>query len=382
MRSRKVVRKQWVKKYFLLFFSLSFLLTSFYGCSEKFSYNAPCFKIIQTRFLGSVWNEGHRKASIISQDGGYSYPTPEGTLWLFGDTFKGSRDETGKPHFAGGAVSCSIALLSHRNAHAPPVLKFFSGKDGTVAAPLDFLPGESREHKRMWPLSGIYIQGTYYMYYTVIEIFGTGAWDFKIFGAGLAFSDKPLSRYKRIQSKQHWEFPVSPTEIVLVDDWLYLYEVSKKGGKQGIWLSRVRPAEIENPDSYEYYCGSDTRFCSDKNKQALFLENIYGQVSIVWNEYLGKYILASSSDFSNPLEIRLYTADKPHEKWGKPVARILVPEYRQNKKVELVYFTYFHPELFRENGRIMNLSFSLQLKDSGFDANNEMIEVEIENQKK
>ena len=35
------------------------------------------------------------------------------------------------------------------------------------------------------------------------------------------------------------------------------------------------------------------------------------------------------------------------------------------------------PEFFRENGRIMNLTFSPHLKDSGFDANNEMVEVEI-----
>jgi len=37
-----------------------------------------------------------------------------------------------------------------------------------------------------------------------------------------------------------------------------------------------------------------------------------------------------------------------------------------------------HPELFRENGRVMNLTYSLNLKNSGFDANCEMVEIEIE----
>lgn len=61
-----------------------------------------------------------------------------------------------------------------------------------------------------------------------------------------------------------------------------------------------------------------------------------------------------------------------------PVARIEVPESRQGKHVELVYCAYLHPELFRENGRVMNLTYSLSLKDAGFDANCEMAEIEID----
>ena len=39
-----------------------------------------------------------------------------------------------------------------------------------------------------------------------------------------------------------------------------------------------------------------------------------------------------------------------------------------------------HPELFRENGRVMNLTYSLSLKDAGFDANGEMVEIEVRQQ--
>jgi len=42
-----------------------------------------------------------------------------------------------------------------------------------------------------------------------------------------------------------------------------------------------------------------------------------------------------------------------------------------------VYCAYLHPELFRENGRVMNLTFSLGLQDAGFDSNCEMVEIEL-----
>ncbi len=36
-----------------------------------------------------------------------------------------------------------------------------------------------------------------------------------------------------------------------------------------------------------------------------------------------------------------------------------------------------HPELFRENGRVMNLTYSVGLDEGGFDENCEMVEVEL-----
>ena len=53
--------------------------------------------VVRTEFLGSVWNQAHADASVVAQDGGYSYPVLDGTLWWFGDTFRGSRDESGRP---------------------------------------------------------------------------------------------------------------------------------------------------------------------------------------------------------------------------------------------------------------------------------------------
>ena len=96
------------------------------------------------------------------------------------------------------------------------------------------------------------------------------------------------------------------------------------------------------------------------------------------NPYLQKYILASSSNFWEHLLIKFYVSDTPIGPWFDTGTKIEVPATRQNKKVDLVYCAFFHPELFRDNGKTMYLTYSLMLKNSGFDANGEMVEVEIE----
>ncbi len=353
------------------------ITASFFGCTSTVSRKCESFRVVHSNFLGVVWNQGHAKASIISQDGGFSYRIPGGSLWCFGDTFRGSRDNTGSPHFAGGAVSCAIAQSGETIESLPPVLLFFTGQDGKVAQAIDFLPGESWDRHRIWPLSGIYVNGRSYIYYSLIELTGKAMPGFRNAGSGLAYSTQPLNIHKRIQTPEGWRFPVAPAAIVMTDDWIYLFDVDKRHGQQGVWLSRVRPAEIENPDDYQFYCGQGPSFGPDKNEEVLFLQNIYGQVSVIWNEYLNKYILASSSDILHPRQICFYSAENLFGPW-KQACAITVPQYRQGKKVKQVYCSYFHPELFRDNGRIMNLTFSLQLEDAGFDVNNEMVEVEVQ----
>ncbi len=68
--------------------------------------------------------------------------------------------------------------------------------------------------------------------------------------------------------------------------------------------------------------------------------------------------MASASDFDHPREIRFLVAKAPYGPWGAPVTRIQVPERCQGKRVELAYCACLHPELFRNNGRVMNLTFS------------------------
>ncbi|HXI73494.1 MAG TPA: DUF4185 domain-containing protein [Verrucomicrobiae bacterium] len=352
------------------------------ACAQPVGQPVNCtFRIIQTNFLGSLWNAAHAKASIISQDGGESFVVPDGAIWAFGDTFRGSRSVKGVPHYVGGAFAPAIAFLADGATQYPPAFNFLTSSNGVGAPAMDFLPDERPvERYRLWPLGGIYVNGQCYLYYSLIEVFGKGAWDFRCVGSGLARSKVPLGHYERLQPHGNWRFPVEPTQVMAADGWIYLYGIKEFNGKQGAVLARVRPEKIEDPGAYEFYRGAGPEFSSKKDAAAVLVTNVPGQVAVAWNSYLKKYVLASSSDFNHPREIRLQVADAPGGPWSPPVARVEVPAHRQGKRVDMVYCAYWHPELFRKGGRVMNLTYSLILKNAGFDANCEMVEIELERQ--
>ena len=336
------------------------------------------FEIVHTRFFGSLWNRAHARASIISQDGGESFVVPGGAIWAYGDTFKGSRSAEGAPQFAGGAISCAIAFLADTAKSYPPAFNFLVSSNGDAISPFEFLPDEKpTDRYRIWPLGGIHVNGQYYLFYSLIEVFGTGSWDFRGVGSGLGRSRVALGPYERLQPHGDWRFPVEPTQVIEADGWLYFFGIKEFKGQQGAVLARVRPEKIEDPAAYEFYAGTGPEFSPRKEAAARLVGNVPGQVSVAWNPYLEKYVMASSSDFDHPREIRFHVADAPCGPWSPPVARIEVPEYCQGKRVELAYCAYLHPERFRENGRVMNLTYSLGLQKAGFDANCEMVEIEV-----
>ena len=257
----------------------------------------------------------------------------------------------------------------------PPALDYFVSSNSIVVSPFAYLTNEPPDLYRIWPGAGIYLNGHYYLFYSLIEVHG--AWNFRSVGSGLGESSVALGNYKRLQPQGNWQFPIEPSSVIEAGGWLYLYQAGKAHGKQGTLLARVRPDKIEDPRAYEFYTGPGPQFSSQKDAESLLVENTLGQVSVAWNPYLHKYVMASSSDFYRPRQIRFLVADAPYGPWSKPVASIQVPAQRQGKPVNLVYCTYLHPQLFRDNGQIMNLTYSLDLRNSGFDANCEMVEMRL-----
>ena len=112
-------------------------------------YSPPEFTIVHVALLGSVWGEGQAAASIVSQDGGQSFPVPGGSLWVFGDTFRGSRDTSGTPHFHDGGISCAIAYLPDGSRTFPPLLRYRKNGSGLAETPFTFLDNESWDTHRI-----------------------------------------------------------------------------------------------------------------------------------------------------------------------------------------------------------------------------------------
>jgi hypothetical protein len=345
-----------------------------WGSQGRSDVKADIFRIVRTNFFGSIWNESMARASVLFQDGGQSFAVPGGTAWVFGDTFLGFRDSEGEPHYTGG-ISCSIALLKEGAAPFPPALEYWVDERGMAKSPFELLPGESEEKNRIWPLGGVHLDGRSYIYYSLIEITDDEPpWNFRGVGAGLARSESPIGRYERLRPGGDWRFPIAPIQVLHVGEWLYLYEAGEIEGRKGVILARVPASRIEEPSAYEFFTGLGPTFSPHRDDARLLVEDVYGQVSIAWDEYLGKYLMACASDFFRPHEILFRIADEPWGPFSPPVAGIQVPE--THGKTKLIYGAYLHPELFRDAGRVIVLTFCPML-EKGF-ANPEMVEVELQ----
>jgi len=308
-----------------------------------------------------IWHDSQRRAGVLFQDGAQSIPVKGGALWTFGDTFIG-KPQAGQPPQNSqitGSVWATIAWLPDGMTNLPPTLEYVTDTNGIAACPLKLFPEEDQKHVRLWPADGISLGSRLYLYYSMIETTDQpGPWNFHGIGSGLAVADLPVKQFTRLRPAGSCQFPVNPIQILRQGETLYLFEISSK--PKGLILARVVAQQIENPTAYEFFTGD--RWSTNRAAVKVILREAYGQVSIAWIPALRRYVMATSSDFSRPLEIQLRESLQPEGPWSAPV-RLAVPDL-PGKKTQLVYCTFLHPELSDQNSLRLVATFCRTLEGS------------------
>ncbi len=320
--------------------------------------DAP-FIIERAEFLGTIAGPWTAQAEVLAQDGAGSFAVPGGSVWLFGDTFLGTRNASGEPVYNGGR-SCTAALLASDATDFPPQLHYVVGEDGRASNPFSLFDDEPEERFRIWPGGAIAVGGRYYVFYDRVEITGPGPWGFLPSGAGLARGLEPLGPFERLRHGRDWQYPLMPHQIIEEGGLLYLFAAAEWHGARGVLLARVAAESIEDPSAYIYYTGPGPRFSTNRDDAQLLIDEVYGQVSIAWNDYLGAYLMACSSDFFHPHAVRFRVADALCGPWRAPVAEVIVPETQG--PTDLVYCAYLHPEWSQDGGRGIAISYCPMLK--------------------
>ncbi len=344
------------------------------GCAMSRG-QGPGPKVSGAEFRGEICCESGARAHVLFQDGGQSIAVPGGTLWVFGDTFMGTRPEPKeKPHFEGACYN-TIALLPEGQHDFPPALQYLAGDDGIAVEAIELAKDQDREKFRIWPGGGVTVGGRIYLFYDMIEVTdGPPPWNFHSIGSGLAVADQPLSVFHRLDRDGEWRYPLLAADVLSHDGYLYLYEVSSQEKQKGLLLARVRPEQIENPAAYRFYTGSDW---SAKHEDArAILDEAYGQISIEWNDVLGAFLLVTSSDFFHAREIQFRTGANPWGPWSRPTHLAVQP--RTDKETNLVYCTYIHPELSSDDGSRLVLTFCRMLKGNWELSSPEWVSVRVE----
>ncbi|MFY9345089.1 MAG: DUF4185 domain-containing protein [Planctomycetota bacterium] len=341
--------------------------------------------VVATTFLPEIAADGAREAHVLYQDGALPTPVPGGTLWTFGDTFLGTRNPDGSPAYAGDR-SNTIALLPAGERSFPPKLRYLRSDDGVARAPLTLLDGEDAKTRRLWPLAGVQLGERSYMFYGLIDITGPGPWGFKPLGTGLARSDVAFGAYERL-APTGGGWPIDPTSIVQRDGWLYLYAPRRFHGEQalhsGLLIARVRPDDLERPDTYGFFAGRDERgepLWTVRVEDAVeATDGVWGQASVAWHPAARAFLLATSSNLFRADGIQLRRSATPWGPW-EPLSSsdgwITVPE-RPGEQTQLIYCTMLHPELDDPDGRTVTLTFCRMLKREWAFTNPELVRVEL-----
>jgi hypothetical protein len=317
---------------------------------------------ITSRSVPSIWQKAAKEAKVLCQDGGFSIVLPDGSaLWSFGDTFIGYWKEDGSPKAEGG-VSSSVCRVTVQGNE--PQVQYRVDARGTVdfELPLDKANEDWSKH-RIWPRAGVHLNGASYLFFGRVVVGNKGVWDFKQDAVGLARAEGTSWDFERIIKPQSDPpLTVTPESALLHSDGnVYLHYIKNTGKMaSGTFVARVPADKLADPKAYQYWCGQEAGFTADESKSKPIVTDVWGQVSVVRNEFLDRFVMLHVGGvLSDPRTVYLRTAKTPFGPWSDKVQAMKLPGKLGESFKGLVYCAYLHPELFREQGRIMAFTYCI-----------------------
>lgn len=321
---------------------------------------------------------------MVGQDGAYSIPLNGETLWFFGDTLIGRRTPGESLWFPGnrpvgprdmsgiGLIEKMInntgLLLPEQNAaNGLQKFNYILNDKGSLKNLIPLIEGEDPNKDRIWCLHGVALSGKVYLYFIKVQMLESGELpvNFKIVGSGLAVGNAVDWEFKRVMCNNSfiWWGKNDPrfASAVLKDPenvWLYCYGVRKdENSVQNCYLARVRPEQIENFESYEYLISSEAQWSKEKSKAIPIFSGVPNELSVSFNKYLNAYLAVHSLDLSGKIVGR--TAPNPWGPWSEPYTLWVVEKKREKELPypQLIYAGKEHPELSKENGKILYLTY-------------------------
>lgn len=348
------------------------------GCGEnQFSTeSAPEWDALFNRTSG--WTGSDATYSIPLS--GYDAPmgsADQKSMFVFGDTFIGDVDENGN-RIDNSFIRNSYAILNGIKPD-PENIGFYwdqSNPDqpGTTFIP-QFPPNESGDW--FWPMDGIAIDGTIYLYGLRLETGGGGgAFNFKLVGVSLLSfelnSENEIINYKEQDTPLFYVDETTGSEIVFgqavmsmtetsgysnPDGFIYVYGPRNTSTGKELVAARVLPEDIENFQNYEFWNGE--MWTSDISTCASLTDKISQEFSIHPDED-GSFLLVFSINFTS---VAVRTGESPIGPfefyqiiWNSPE----VPE----KPNIMIYNAKAHPHLSQAD----NWLISYNVNSSDFSA--------------
>ncbi|HEX3601846.1 MAG TPA: DUF4185 domain-containing protein [Lacipirellulaceae bacterium] len=320
--------------------------------------------VASVRLLGNQFLDNN--VGVTGADGATSTVLPSGNaLWMFGDTVEGPfksirgldltrlRSNTGaivpKQHTANGIKTYHF-LADETGKRPRQIVPFAADEDPAI--------------NRVWAVHGMTIPPhTYLFYHRITLLKGVDVFlNFQLDGMGIARADAGDLNFSRLSApdgtRLFWK-PQEPTFgvfTVRAEDYVYLWGCLVTG----MHLARTRPGSIENLASYEYLVEAPTpehpllapRWSKQFQPTGALFESVPNEMSAAFNAHLQKYVAFHSLNRENKIVLR--TATQLTGPWSAPQV-VYRPEQVTND--DLIYAAKEHPELARDGGRVLYVTF-------------------------
>ncbi|MBF6329003.1 DUF4185 domain-containing protein [Nocardia transvalensis] len=253
--------------------------------------------------------------NVIGTDLGIMWDNGNGEmLTAFGDTAG-----VGFPNLLAGSVwawRSNVLLRSHTKDPSNGIYFDSAVRDGLGQA-RDLIPSPKIpfiEISRI-PTAGISVDGVQYMSLMSVRSWDeVGQWTTNFSGlaasadngetwADLAFTRRPA---------EGGDANFQMNAFLAHDGWVYEYGTPSGRNHLG-YIARVRGGDIQNLAQYEYWDGQRWRK-GDVNAAAPIVGGV-GELSVMWNEYLGQFIMLTTDPWNSVVMRR---SPSPEGPWSPP----------------------------------------------------------------
>ena len=339
-------------------------------------------KVKSVRDLGPQFVNNPNK--MVGQDGAYSIPLKGKCLFFFGDTIIGKRTENESLWYPGGNPvgpddMTGMGGIEKMITNTGLLCYNISGEFGF--SNFDYILNEDKQLKqlikldeeddpkrdRIWCLHGINVNGKVYLYFIKIKMLDEGEppANFEIIGSGLAVGDEKTWEFERIKrngSSILWKYggPCFASAVLYEEGFSYVYLFGSNRGEDGsqkAHLARVKPHQIEDIESYEYFISPEEGWTGDVNKSLPVFTGMPNELSVSYNRHLGCYLAVHSLELTGKIVGR--TSPYPWGPWSEPVTLWqIVPQKKiSGPHLELLYAGKEHCSFSKENGKTIYITY-------------------------
>ncbi|MCM2267089.1 MAG: DUF4185 domain-containing protein [Elusimicrobiales bacterium] len=339
----------------LIFRAALLLLLPGLACAAE---QKPVFPAFEISTGAPLFSQAAATGVVVGQGGNYALALPDGrALWLLNNVMTGERKADGQNavwDITDGAAALVPSTAPEAQAGA------FSWVSDENALPLPLLSGDLGEYtqvRKFWPRSGYCGKERCAVFYSVMNNYGPGPYDYFRVGQGAASSEDPAGPYVKASRGGRYSLwndiePAFGSALLEDNDgWLYVYgRVMTAPGEYGAALARVRPGDLLSRDKYSYYGGdlSSATWTSDLAEAGTVLERVPEDFSVSYNDFLKGYLLVYMDDEAGTVFAR--QARYPWGPWGEP-HRLLACS-----REEYCYGAKEQPAFAADGGRLVYLT--------------------------